>query len=72
MSASTHSVTYIVFSLVGFVALYSAFIVIEMFLLVRAIRLGPTEPGEPDAARPQPRGALAGHAVTAPAAHGEG
>jgi len=41
MSASTHSVGYMVFSLVGFVSLYTAFIVIEMYLMVRAIRRGP-------------------------------
>lgn len=41
MSASTHSVGYMVFSLVGFVAIYTVFIVIEMYLMVRAIRRGP-------------------------------
>lgn len=44
MSASTHSVGYMVFSLVGFVALYTAFIIAEMFLMVRAIRKGPDDP----------------------------
>jgi len=43
MSASTHSVGYMIFSLVGFVALYTAFIVIEMYLMVRAIRRGPDD-----------------------------
>jgi cytochrome d ubiquinol oxidase subunit I len=43
MSASTHSVGYMVFSLVGFVTLYTAFIVVEMYLMVRAIRQGPGE-----------------------------
>ncbi len=42
MSASTHSVGYMIFSLVGFVALYTVFIVIEMYLMLRAIRIGPT------------------------------
>ncbi len=42
MSASTHSVAYMVFSLVGFVLLYSIFAVVEMYLMVRAIRIGPT------------------------------
>jgi cytochrome d ubiquinol oxidase subunit I len=43
MSASTHSVGYMVFSLIGFVALYTVFIVIEMTLMVRAIRSGPDD-----------------------------
>ncbi len=43
MSASTHSLGYMIFSLVGFVALYTVFIVIEMFLMVRAIRTGPAD-----------------------------
>jgi len=41
MSASSHSVAYMTFSLIGFVLLYSIFIAIEMFLMVRAIRQGP-------------------------------
>ncbi|MBW4047378.1 MAG: cytochrome bd-I ubiquinol oxidase subunit CydA [Proteobacteria bacterium] len=41
MSASTHSVGYMVFSLVGFVTLYSIFIAIEMYLMVKFIRKGP-------------------------------
>ncbi|MFC5527175.1 cytochrome ubiquinol oxidase subunit I [Rhodanobacter ginsengisoli] len=44
MSASTHSVGYMVFSLIGFVALYTAFIIAEMYLMVRAVRQGPDEP----------------------------
>jgi cytochrome d ubiquinol oxidase subunit I len=43
MSASTHSVAYMVFSLSGFVLLYSIFIAIEMYLMVKAIRQGPGE-----------------------------
>lgn len=43
MSASTHSVGYMVFSLIGFVALYTVFIIAEMYLMVRAIRKGPDE-----------------------------
>ena len=46
MSASTHSVGYMAFSLIGFVTLYSAFIVVEMFLMLRAIRHGPDGPGQ--------------------------
>jgi cytochrome d ubiquinol oxidase subunit I len=45
MSASTHSVVYLVFSLSGFVLLYSIFILIEMFLMVKFIRKGPEEIG---------------------------
>ncbi len=41
MSASSHSVAYMVFSLVGFVLLYSIFIVIEMFLMIKFVRRGP-------------------------------
>jgi cytochrome d ubiquinol oxidase subunit I len=41
MSASQHSVGYLAFSLAGFVILYSIFIVIEMTLMVRAVRVGP-------------------------------
>ncbi|MGE4356262.1 cytochrome ubiquinol oxidase subunit I [Halothiobacillus sp.] len=43
MSASSHSVGYMVFSLIGFVSLYSIFIIIEMYLMVRAIKRGPDE-----------------------------
>ena len=43
MSASTHGVGYMAFSLAGFVLLYTVFIVIEMTLMVRAIRQGPNE-----------------------------
>lgn len=69
MSASTHSVAYMVFSLIGFVVLYSIFIVIELYLMVRAIRLGPAEPGGAGAA-PGGRGMLAGGPVPA-TAHGQ-
>jgi len=47
MSASTHSVAYMVFSLAGFMLLYSSFILIEVYLMVRAIRQGPEEPAQP-------------------------
>jgi len=73
MSASTHSVTYLAFSLIGFVALYSVLIVIEMYLMVRAIRLGPAE-HDPKGPLARQRPSLAGHAAGA-AAHatrGEG
>ncbi|NII09782.1 cytochrome ubiquinol oxidase subunit I [Oleiagrimonas sp. C23AA] len=42
MSASTHSLGYMIFSIIGFVALYTAFIIVEMYLMVRAIKQGPT------------------------------
>lgn len=41
ISASTHSVAYMAFSLAGFVLIYTVFIVIEMTLMVRFIRQGP-------------------------------
>ncbi|HEX5313688.1 MAG TPA: cytochrome ubiquinol oxidase subunit I [Gammaproteobacteria bacterium] len=41
LSASTHSVAYMIFSLTGFVLLYTIFIVIEVYLMGRAIRKGP-------------------------------
>ncbi len=68
MSASTHSVAYMVFSLIGFLGLYSLFIVIELYLLVRAIRLGPAEPGGSGEALGG-HGMFAGRTVPA-AAHG--
>jgi cytochrome d ubiquinol oxidase subunit I len=48
LSASTHSVAYMVFSLTGFVLLYSIFIVIEVYLMRRAIRKGPGEGDDED------------------------
>ncbi len=41
MSVSDHSVGYMVFSLAGFLLLYTAFIIVEMVLMIRAIRSGP-------------------------------
>jgi cytochrome d ubiquinol oxidase subunit I len=60
LSASTHSVSYMVFSLIGFVSLYSIFIVVEMYLMFKFARKGPDEhgtgggslAGEPAFARP--------------------
>jgi len=72
MSASTHSVTYMAFSLIGFVALYSVFIVVEMYLLVRAIRLGPGEPAGPGERQAQSHPALAARSLAAQATQGEG
>ncbi len=57
MSASSHSVAYMAFSLTGFVLLYSVFIAVEMYLMVKFIRQGPDEhPHEPS----QPKSALGG------------
>ncbi len=42
MSVSTHSVGNLIFSLTGFVLLYSIFIAIEMYLMIKFIRKGPT------------------------------
>ncbi|HEX7325359.1 MAG TPA: cytochrome ubiquinol oxidase subunit I [Rhodanobacteraceae bacterium] len=41
LSASNHSVAYMIFSLAGFVVLYSVFAVIEVYLMCRAIGEGP-------------------------------
>ena len=52
MSASSHSVGYMVFSLVGFVTLYSIFIAIEMYLMVKFIRKGPENDASGSAPQP--------------------
>lgn len=46
LSASTHSVTYMVVSLTGFVLLYTTFAIVEMYLMIRSIKKGPEEPDE--------------------------
>jgi cytochrome d ubiquinol oxidase subunit I len=68
MSASTHSVAYLVFSLCGFVLLYSVFILIEMFLMVKFIRKGPEESEPPAGAG----GAMGQPAYAAPLTRSEG
>ncbi|MEX3957752.1 cytochrome ubiquinol oxidase subunit I [Trinickia sp. EG282A] len=72
MSASTHSVEYLVFSLVGFVLIYSIFAVVEIYLMVRAIRQGPEDHGDrgghADEKPRRPVPALSGELVTAHAA----
>ncbi|MDA8360717.1 MAG: cytochrome ubiquinol oxidase subunit I, partial [Gammaproteobacteria bacterium] len=45
MSVSDHSVGYMVFSLCGFLLLYTTFIIIEMYLMTRAVRMGPDAHG---------------------------
>jgi cytochrome d ubiquinol oxidase subunit I len=62
MSASTHSVGHMVFSLVGFVLLYTIFIIVEAFLMVRAVRQGPEEHGDHGG-----HGGHGGHAKESPA-----
>jgi len=42
MSASDHVLGYMIFSLAGFALLYSTFIAIELYLMFRAARLGPS------------------------------
>ncbi|MGA7594480.1 MAG: cytochrome ubiquinol oxidase subunit I [Gallionella sp.] len=63
MSASTHSVAYMVFSLTGFVLLYSIFIAVEMYLMVKFIRKGPDEHSHEPARPRAPGGAYAGAGV---------
>lgn len=41
LSSSTHSVSYMVFSLAGFTLLYSIFIAAELYLMFKFARLGP-------------------------------
>ena len=48
MSASTHSVGYMIFSLVGFVLIYTTFAIVEVYLMLKFIRKGP-DPLAPDA-----------------------
>ena len=45
-AASSHSPAYMIFSLGGFVLLYSLFICVEMFLMFRVARQGPEEEGD--------------------------
>lgn len=44
LSASTHSVTYMIFSLGGFLLLYTIFAIVEVFLMLHFIRKGPDDP----------------------------
>ena len=43
LSASTHSVTYMIVSLAGFLLFYTIFALIEMYLMIRSIRKGPDD-----------------------------
>lgn len=58
ISASTHSVAYLIFSLVGFVAIYTLFIIVEMFLMLKFIKQGPDDDSQPPA---EPAVAVPGH-----------
>ena len=42
MSASSHTAAYMVFSLIGFALIYSLFFVVELYLMFKFARLGPT------------------------------
>ena len=44
LSASSHSEAYMIFSLSGFILLYTVFAIVEVFLMVHFIRRGPDEP----------------------------
>jgi cytochrome d ubiquinol oxidase subunit I len=65
MSASTHGVGYMIFSLIGFVALYTAFIIAEMYLMLRAIRKGPDDPRAGGAGSPDDDALLDGGSLAA-------
>jgi cytochrome d ubiquinol oxidase subunit I len=45
-AASSHSLTYMIFSLTGFVLLYSLFICVEMYLMFKLARKGPDTEGD--------------------------
>jgi cytochrome bd ubiquinol oxidase subunit I len=62
MSASTHSVGYMIFSLIGFVTLYTIFIIVEMYLMVRTIRLGPDDAHGSHSSHTSQAARLAGYA----------
>ncbi|MEM7169777.1 MAG: cytochrome ubiquinol oxidase subunit I [Pseudomonadota bacterium] len=67
LAASSVSLFDVWFSLVGFVALYSTLAVVDVFLMIRAIRKGPTITGDgPAGSRERtPAAAPAAHAVPA-------
>jgi cytochrome d ubiquinol oxidase subunit I len=59
-SASTHSVGYMLFSLIGFALIYSSFIAVELFLMFKFARLGPGGSRPQSAPSPLPSQSLAG------------
>ncbi|MCG4258592.1 cytochrome ubiquinol oxidase subunit I [Acetobacter senegalensis] len=67
LSASTHSVSYMLFSLAGFAVLYSIFIAAELYLMFKFARLGPEAHDTPQTAPDHPH--LGGAASTPAAAH---
>ncbi|MBS1015924.1 cytochrome ubiquinol oxidase subunit I [Acetobacter persici] len=65
LSASTHSTSYMVFSLAGFALLYSIFIAAELYLMFKFARLGPEAHDAPhgaDSYAPQYAGTGRAHA----------
>lgn len=62
LSVSSLTVGDLIFSLTGFVLLYTALLVVEMYLMVKFARLGPTEAGVATPPSPEPG------AIPAPAA----
>lgn len=52
LSASTHSVPYMVFSLSGFILLYTVFAIVEVFLMLHFVRKGPEPHGPAGVLRP--------------------
>ena len=48
-AVSSHGVKTVLFTLIGFVLIYSVLIVVEMRLLLSAIRTGPEPDGDPEA-----------------------
>ncbi len=47
-AASTHSLGYMIFSLLGFALLYTIFIAAELYLMFKYARLGPSPAGSPE------------------------
>ena len=64
VSASTHSVGYMVFSLIGFTLLYSSFIAAELYLMFKYARLGPQDDHHDHGSAPA-GGGMAGQPVFA-------
>lgn len=51
-SASSHTVGYMIFSLIGFALIYTVFIAAELYLLFKFARLGPTSHASPPVQEP--------------------
>ncbi|WP_313913806.1 cytochrome ubiquinol oxidase subunit I [Tahibacter sp.] len=63
MSVSSLTVGDLVFSLVGFVLLYTALLVVEMYLMIKFARKGPTEPDDAPGHAAAPDAPVPGHSV---------